>query len=160
MDHKAKILQPFSNGNPNTTFTPHHDTYHLEGEPYNQPKVDASQYRSKTTQKWTYNNPNKTGFYGTFTEFPKHVEEGEKPRPSITHENVWKYYFCYIDQTLTELQRATKKPKLCHPQFLVIWLLTKSEEESDCDPILITIFYLIKIDKLSGRLIINNNINR
>lgn len=40
--------------------------------------------------KWNATNANKKGHYGTFTQFPKHIEEGEKPRPQITHENVWR----------------------------------------------------------------------
>ncbi len=33
--NKAKILQPFSGASkPNETFTPHYQTYHIEGEPY------------------------------------------------------------------------------------------------------------------------------
>ncbi len=73
MVHKAKILAPF-NGSSHTqnTFTPHYLTFHNEGEPF-QLKNEDVQYRSKTTKKWTYNNPNKTGFYGTFTEFPKYI---------------------------------------------------------------------------------------
>lgn len=67
-------MQPFSGAsNPSATFTPHYQTYRVEGEPY-QPQKDDTQYRSKTTNKWTVNNPNKKGFYGTFTEFPKYVE--------------------------------------------------------------------------------------
>lgn len=74
--HKAKIAKPFNGLNhPQATFTPHYQTFQREGEPY-QPKNDDTQYRSKTTQKWNYNNPNKKGFYGTFTEFPKYIEEG------------------------------------------------------------------------------------
>ena len=76
MTHKAKILKPFhGSSHPTSTFTPNYQDYHLVGEHY-QPKNDDIQYRSKTTNKWTYNNPNKKGFYGTFTEFPKHIEEG------------------------------------------------------------------------------------
>ena len=75
-NHKAKINKPFvGSSNPHATFTPHYQTYHLEGEAY-QPKNDDEQYRNKTSQKWTYNNPNKKGFYGTFTEFPKYIENG------------------------------------------------------------------------------------
>ena len=74
MVHKAKILKPFNGLNhPQATFTPHYQTYQLEGEKY-QPNSDETQYRSKTNQKWNYNNPNKKGFYGTFTEFPKYIE--------------------------------------------------------------------------------------
>jgi hypothetical protein len=77
LNHKAKILKPFLGLNqPQAVFTPHHQTFQNVGEPY-QPKNDDTQYRSKTTQKWNYNNPNKKGFYGTFTEFPKHIEQGE-----------------------------------------------------------------------------------
>ncbi len=33
--HKAKILQPFCGASkPGETFTPHYQTYHIEGEPY------------------------------------------------------------------------------------------------------------------------------
>lgn len=67
MEHKAKILAPFNGGaHPSSTFTPHYQTFYNAGEPY-QPVNDDVQYRSKTTQKWTYNNPNKKGFNGTFT---------------------------------------------------------------------------------------------
>ena len=76
INHKAKIIKPFvGSSNPHATFTPHYQTYHLEGEAY-QPKNDDEQYRNKTSQKWTSNNPNKKGFYGTFTEFPKYIENG------------------------------------------------------------------------------------
>jgi hypothetical protein len=35
LDHKAKILQPFLGASkPGETFTPHYQTYHIEGEPY------------------------------------------------------------------------------------------------------------------------------
>jgi hypothetical protein len=74
MTHKAKILKPFHGLNaPTSTFTPHHQTFHNQADPF-QPKNDDAQYRSKTTQKWNYNNPNKKSFYGTFTEFPKYIE--------------------------------------------------------------------------------------
>jgi hypothetical protein len=76
MVHKAKIPAPFNNTvHPEATFVPHHQTFHQLVEPY-QPKNDDTQYRSKTTKKWTFNNPNKKGFNGTFTEFPKYIEEG------------------------------------------------------------------------------------
>ena len=75
MAHKAKILNPFAgSSHPSQTLTPHYQTYHLEGEPYRQQKVDESGYRSKTTQKWNATNANKKGHYGTFTEFPKYIE--------------------------------------------------------------------------------------
>jgi hypothetical protein len=80
--HKAKISKPFTGTHkPSETFTPAYKDFHLEGEPY-QPVNDETQYRSKTKEKWNYNNPNKKGFYGTFTEFPKYVEEGEKKKSS------------------------------------------------------------------------------
>lgn len=69
---------------PTTTFTPHYQTFYQKEDPY-QPKNDDTQYRSKTAQKWTYNNPNKKGFNGTFTEFPKYIEQGEKIKPEPTH---------------------------------------------------------------------------
>lgn len=90
MVHKAKILAPFQNSvHPEATFVPHHQTFHQLGEPY-QAKNDDTQYRSKTSKKWTFNNPNKKGFNGTFTDFPKYIEEGEKIKPSPSHENVWR----------------------------------------------------------------------
>lgn len=93
MVHKAKILKPFNGLNaPQATFTPHYQTFYHQPDPY-LPKNDDTQYRSKTTQKWNYNNPNKKGFYGTFTEFPKYIEQGEKIKPAPSHENVWKYSF-------------------------------------------------------------------
>ena len=51
----------------------------------NDKKNDDAQYRNKTTEKWKFNNPNKKGFYGTFNDFPKYIENGEKQRGSITH---------------------------------------------------------------------------
>ena len=83
--HKAKISKPFiGSTNPQATFTPHHQTFHLEGETY-QSKNDDAQYRNTTTEKWKFNNPNKKGFYGTFNDFPKYIENGEKQRGSIAH---------------------------------------------------------------------------
>lgn len=74
LEHKAKIPTAFRGTSYNiATFTPDHQVYQGESEPY-QPKNDETQYRNKTQQKWTYNNPNKKSFYGTFTEFPKHIE--------------------------------------------------------------------------------------
>jgi hypothetical protein len=85
MAHKAKILKPFiGSSNPLATFTPNYQAFHIESEPY-LPRQDESQYRSKTNEKWTYNNANKKGPGGTFTEFPKYIDEGEKSRPPITH---------------------------------------------------------------------------
>ena len=84
LEHKAKILKPFSGGHPSATFTAPHETYHLEGEPYKQPKVDESGYRSKTSKKRAATKTNKTGHYGTFTKFPNYVEEGEKPKGPLT----------------------------------------------------------------------------
>lgn len=76
MSHKAKIPNSFAGGShPASTFTPHYQTFYRDSEPY-KPINDDVQYRSKTSNKWSYNNPNKKGFYGTFTEFPKHIEEG------------------------------------------------------------------------------------
>lgn len=83
MTHKAKILTPFSGSNPNTTFTPHYQTYQNLNDPYLAKPED--QYRDKSNNKWTYNNANKKGFYGTFSEFPKHVEEGEKEKQQLRH---------------------------------------------------------------------------
>jgi hypothetical protein len=122
LKHKAKIMTPFSGAsNPNATFTPHYQTYRLEGEPY-KPVNEDTQYRSKTNGKWTYNNPNKKGLYGTFTEFPKYVEEGEKPKPAVVHDNVWKYSFLYLDPTSTALRRASSKPRPFHARFPATWL--------------------------------------
>lgn len=74
MIHKAKIIGPFNGGaHPSSTFTPHYQTFYCAGEPY-QRQNDETQYRNKTVQKWTYNNPNKKGLNGTFTEFPKYIE--------------------------------------------------------------------------------------
>ena len=110
MFHKAKILKPFLALNaPTSTFTPHYQTFYNQAEPY-QPKNYDTQYRSKTTQKWNYNNPNKKSFYGTFTEFPKYIEQGEKMKPASTHQNVWRYFFFYLDTTSTELRKDTVKP--------------------------------------------------
>ena len=75
MNHKAKISTPFcGSSNPQATFTADYQAYHLEGEHYQQPRVDETSYRSKTQNKWTYNNPNKKSFYGTFTQFPNYIE--------------------------------------------------------------------------------------
>lgn len=88
--HKAKIPRPFNGLNhPNATFTPDYQAFKQVGEPY-QAKNDDTQYRSKTTHKWNYNNPNKKGLNGTFSEFPKYIEEGEKLRSEPNHEKVWK----------------------------------------------------------------------
>jgi hypothetical protein len=76
LEHKAKILKPFvGSSNPHAIFTPHYETFHQEGEPY-QSKNDDMQYRVKTANKWNYNNPIKKGFYGTFSQFPKYIENG------------------------------------------------------------------------------------
>lgn len=84
MIHKAQISQPFIGvSKPQPHFTPHYQTYYGE-EPY-KPKNDDEQYRSKTTQKWNVNNPNKKGFYGTFSEFPKYIEQGEKLKQKTHH---------------------------------------------------------------------------
>ena len=90
MEHKAKIHKPFhGTSNPNATFTPDYLAYHNEGDAY-KPKMDETQYRSKTTQKWTYNNANKKSFYGTFSEFPHYIEQGPKQKEALKHEPVWK----------------------------------------------------------------------
>ena len=88
--HKAKIPHAFTGTTkPNATFTPDYVAYRQEGEPWQQQK-DETQYRSRTTEKWKYNNPNKKSFYGTFSEFPRHIEEGPAPKAAIRHEKVWK----------------------------------------------------------------------
>jgi len=59
-------------------------------------------YRDKTNEKWRVNNPNKKGYNGTFTEFPKYIEEGEKAKPNPSHENVWKPNFNGTSKNFTE----------------------------------------------------------
>ena len=134
MNHKAKILSPFNgSSNPSATFTPHYQTYRLEGEPY-QPIKEDTQYRSKTTKKWATNNPNKTGFYGTFSEFPKYIEEGEKIKTQTSHENIWKYITLYIDLTSMEHQKDSRKLKPGHVLSPVKWRLTRlGETKADLD---------------------------
>jgi hypothetical protein len=84
LKHKAAIKQPFVPvSNPSPHFIPNYQTYHQGNEPY-EPKDHDNQFRSKTVQKWTTNNPNKKGFNGTFSNF-KYIEEGEKPRHTLKH---------------------------------------------------------------------------
>lgn len=75
MEHKAKIGQPFrGSSHPSKTFTPNYAAFQ-PGDAY-QPSVDQP-YRGKDgPNAWKYNNPNKKGFNGTFTEFPQYIEEG------------------------------------------------------------------------------------
>lgn len=66
--------------------------YHNVGDEW-KPKNDDTQYRAKTTEKWKYNNANKKGLYGTFSQFPAYIEEGEKKKEAVKHEKVWKPNF-------------------------------------------------------------------
>ena len=73
--HKAKIIAPFKgSSHPSATFTPDYALLNKE-EPFNQKKQDET-YRNKSLNQWKYNNPNKKGYNGTFTAFPKYIDEG------------------------------------------------------------------------------------
>lgn len=77
-------MTPFvGSSNPTTTFTPDHQVFE-GGEPY-KPVDDDNQFRALSNKKWTVNNPNKKGHYGTFTEFPNYIEEGEKSKKPVKH---------------------------------------------------------------------------
>lgn len=74
MIHKAKIPVPFKgSSHPNKTFTPDYVDYNKDNEPYD-PKKDDELYRGKSLQQWKYNNPNKKGYNGTFTAYPKYID--------------------------------------------------------------------------------------
>jgi hypothetical protein len=65
--HKAKIHTPFVGGNKmGATFTANHQDFGGPRDKY-KPTNEDDLFRSKTSQKWNVNNPNKKGFYGTFS---------------------------------------------------------------------------------------------
>ena len=92
MAHKAKIATPFkSTSHPNTTFTNDHAIYNKD-EPYQEKKEDLT-YREKSLNQWRYNNPNKKGYHGTFSDFPPYIEQGEREKNQIQTTKPWMFSF-------------------------------------------------------------------
>ncbi len=95
LKHAAKIGAPFSTGKPeDKDFTPKYTLYPKDGEaePYKD-KDDFASCRDLKAGNWKYNNPNKKGYNGTFTAFPRYIEEGEHLKKHKVEEKIWRPNF-------------------------------------------------------------------